>query len=114
MGAERFDELTRALAAGASRRTVLRALAASAAGAVFAPLGAPPVAASGRPCGAVGKHCRTHLDCCSGLYCNGDNKCVSSCVASGQLTAHTKGAHPSCDSGSCCRGVCFTNTGVCG
>ena len=62
MSADRFDELTRALATGRSRRTVLKAIAATAAGGVLALLGGRSVEA---------KTCSGNCDCPPHALCEG-------------------------------------------
>jgi len=80
MSAERFDELAKALATGSSRRTVLKALAATAAGGVLALLG-------GKTVEAGGKKCSNDCDCPSHSFCTSGGVCV-------HFTCTTKGSKP--------------------
>ncbi len=70
MDSHAFDEFTRALATGTSRRAVLRGLAGMAGSATLS-LSALGHAAA-RRCRQIGRSCRSHADCCTD-YCNNDN-----------------------------------------
>jgi hypothetical protein len=63
MDGRRFDELVRTFAAHASRRSVLKGLLASAAGA----LGAHSGSARAQACRPAGRLCSVNSQCCSGL-----------------------------------------------
>lgn len=96
MSSERFDDLSRALARGSSRRTVLRAIAAGVVGGVLTLLG-PSQAEAGVPvepgiCGTWGAFCRDDGDCCSSrcrlrrCRCSTEaNPCVVTSDCCGQL-----------------------------
>jgi hypothetical protein len=78
MDPRRFDQLARTCAAPASRRTVIRWIAAFVAGGSFA-VAAPSAAwANHRAghCTKPGKKCHKHKDCCDGL-CGSDGTCVA-------------------------------------
>ncbi len=82
MDGQRFDDLTRALAKGTSRRRVVKALAGVLGGALTGGIGSKAVAAkpgggNGRPCTPVGNACG-EKPCCDGLSCIGGVCCSSS------------------------------------
>ena len=71
-----FDDLARTLASGASRRGVLKALLATAAGSLFA--GGQGGVALAAGCHRNGLGCDTNSQCCSG-FCqtqNGESRCT--------------------------------------
>src|SRR3712207_4230881 len=71
MDHERFDDLTRALATGMSRRQALKSLAGGAAGGLLAFLGVGKAAAAPPGCKRNGKKCKEDTQCCSGNCENG-------------------------------------------
>ena len=73
MGGQWFDDLTKALAAGASRRRVLRGLVGAAAGGLGLAVGRGAEAAVPRPAGAT---CVRNGHCASGLCDPARRRCV--------------------------------------
>ena len=71
MNDERFDALTRTLAAGVSRRQVLKYLGGSLTGGLLAFLGVREAAADAPGCKRNGKTCRRDDQCCSGACIDG-------------------------------------------
>jgi hypothetical protein len=96
MDGNRFDEYTKALATGVSRRQVIKALAGGALAAVFGARAAP--AAEAAPtCRVLGESCRTDATCCSGqnLFC--------------QQIGETGARRCECETGfTACGGVCVS------
>ena len=87
MDGGRFDALTRSMTLTRPRRSVLRALAGGALGALLAPL-APASAAD--ECGRDGDRCRRSGQCCGRLRCAGGKCChptVSSSRAPRRISA---------------------------
>lgn len=118
----RFDELTRQLGRGISRRTVLSGLAGSALGAVLGLGGSRDASAACRKGGAV---CRKDGDCCTGVcgeidasgrgrcQCEpGLTLCGTQCRSLSSDAKHCGGCDHKCPGSVCGRGVC--NDGVCG
>jgi hypothetical protein len=68
-----FDRIAKTLAAGRSRRSVVKALAGGVAGGVVALLGGA-AGGAGR-CKTVGQVCKTTADCCPGALGNGNVWC---------------------------------------
>lgn len=68
MDQDRFDDVARTLAAGATRRGALRALAGGAVGSLVALLGPR---AAGAACAAAGRRCGDGRRCCRGAVCKG-------------------------------------------
>ena len=79
MDSERFDDLTRALASGVSRRQTLKLLGGSLAGGLMVFLGIGEAGADPPGCKREGKNCTRHDQCCSGTCCN------TVCCAAGQV-----------------------------
>ncbi len=102
-----FDDLTRALAEGTTRRRVLRGLAGGALAGAAALLERSPVTADG--CKGEGKACKKDEQCCSGLVCipptgaQATAKSESTC----QPPPPTCGGfgQPCCDSAACDAGL---------
>jgi hypothetical protein len=67
MDSKRFNELTKALASGKSRRGVVKGLAAGLVGGVFGLRGRG--ATEAREKTGPGRICREHANCADGLYC---------------------------------------------
>ncbi len=122
MDHQRFDDLTRSLAHGASRRGVLRLLAGSALGGVLGLLGLEEAAAA---CRLAGQRCDATHRCCAGAKCasNGRCKCKVSqnffacdgpgtrCVDVGTSETHCGGCgNPSCGSDEICLNGGCVNT----
>ena len=76
MDAQRFDDLTRALATTTSRRTVLKTLAGSAAGGLLALLGVREAAADDT-CKPTGKKCRKAAQCCASTVAHATATCTN-------------------------------------
>ncbi len=77
MDQERFDQITRTLAAGQSRRRLLKGLAGTALGGVLAAVGAGEAGAKG-PCKTPNTKCgrgKNAVCCSSNQVCNGDGTC---------------------------------------
>ena len=126
MDDHRFDDLTRALSAPASRRAALRGLAGAALGAVAAALGRDEAAATHTVCRHHGKPCRRAAQCCSGRctaagVCKcptGTTKCGSTaCCPAGQTCVNgvcQAACTPNCAGRNCggdgCNGSCGTCT----
>jgi hypothetical protein len=131
MEAQRFDNLTRTLAKGLTRRRLILGMSSG----IGALLGGEPVAAAPR-CKRVDQACKTTADCCpdeNGTYCAGDkNKTCQPCagtICKGGCTIcpPTEIADPTLNCACVCRpgltrcnGVCVdtlsdaTNCGICG
>jgi hypothetical protein len=101
MDGQRFDELTRAFAAGsASRRALFRGLAGAAAGSVLALVGSDRASADKKkdkdkkdkgdegckPAGKPQSRCVKDAQCCSGLVCQ-DRECQPGCHIDGRFYA---------------------------
>ncbi len=127
MDHQRFDDLTRALASGTSRRTMLKRIAGGAAGATLAMMGADTLAAK---CRDIGKPCQSDAQCCS-RFCSPDFKCACPAgtdVCNGECVTCTGGqvVNPTtcacqCPTGTTlCNGQCVdlqtdeNNCGACG
>jgi hypothetical protein len=94
MDQNRFDDLTRALARGTSRRQALKLLGGGLAGSLLAFLGVGEAAAD--DCKRNGKACKKNKQCCSGNCANGF--CAPLC--------------PPCDACSTCSGgTCVSSCG---
>ena len=108
MDGRRFDEISRALATGASRRRVLKGLTGGVVGALGAALGARQAAAAPTKCRNRGSRCGQHancctLNCCGHVCCGADEPCRGgTCVAcaAGGAGCVEGGATP------CCAGFC--------
>jgi len=78
MDEQRFDELTRTLASGTSRRRVVMGLAGGALGGLVALFGGRPAARADDDdddCKRFGKPCRKHSQCCSGVCLSEGGTC---------------------------------------
>ena len=64
-----FDDFTKSLATGTSRRNVLKALAMTIGGGVVVLLGASSEAAPKDSCRQAGQSCNKQNPCCDGLTC---------------------------------------------
>jgi hypothetical protein len=87
---ERFDDLAKVLAQGASRRAVLRGIGAALAGAVLGSLGRPARAAPASPC------CKAM---CQGVHGRDRRSCLincANCTGDGNYFCWHDG--PDCDS----------------
>ena len=131
MDGQRFDELTRSLAAVASRRRLLTTITSGA----LATLGTLLANDSGRAehgCRHAGRACRRDGQCCSG-DCLGNNTCRCArasqcpqptnpckkavCTGTGRCTFGNKANGVICPDGICCGGNCVdhsTNPNNCG
>lgn len=95
MDATRFDTFTRLVAAGASRRTALRALAGAGAAMGLA----QAVSQEALACAGEKEHCYD-TPCCHPLLCNGT---CQKCIRSDGPCAKSEDC---CDKGVCKHGVC--------
>ena len=135
MDYERFDDLTRALATGTSRRRVLRGLVGSALGGALSLVGLEAMAAN---CRLIGQRCNDAHSCCKGAICTAKGVCrcnkdrgFLSCNGDGTTCVNTNnseehcgacnspcGANEVCQGGQCvcasgfhrCSGTCVTDT----
>ena len=135
MDGERFDAITRRLAAGASRRGALRLLAGGALGGLLARLGPQEAAATHAGCRHNGASCARAGQCCSGRCDSGTcrpctkagqcpqpaNPCQRAvCTGTGRCALRDKPTGTACGEGQvCCGGVCTVlgtnaNCGGCG
>ncbi len=125
MDGQRFDDLTRSLAAVGSRRRLLSRLAA----APLAALATLLAAESGRAehgCRHAGRACTRDGQCCSG-DCLGNETCACTrasqcppstnpckkavCTAKGKCTFGNKADEVNCPDGTCCSGICSSQIG---
>ncbi len=103
MDHNRFDDLTRALAQGTSRRQALRLLGGSLAGGLLAALGVGQVAAEDT-CKPNGKKCRKDAQCCSKNCVDGTcaacpagrTLCDGECVNTDSHEEHCSGCGNKC------------------
>jgi hypothetical protein len=123
VGKQRFDELTRALGTGTSRRAALAGIAAGGLASLARATGALAFR-----CRGLGQRCRSDADCCprdnhllclkgrcapcvdGTTFCPGSGQCVASCVGGRQLdpTSCLCACPPEtvvC-AGACCAGRC--------
>jgi hypothetical protein len=101
-----FDDLTRALARGTSRRQALKLLGGSLAGGLLAVLGVGEAAADDT-CKPIGKKCKKNSQCCSGNCANGT--CAPTCP-SANVCGSTCLTAP-CDANQCL--TCDPTSGTC-
>lgn len=66
MDGQRFDKLTRVLAATESRRTLLKSLAGAVLGGLF---GLPAATGEAAACRLIGQTCNANRRCCPGAAC---------------------------------------------
>jgi hypothetical protein len=126
MDPKRFDSATRALAGGASRRGVLRRIAAAAAALAVGRAAMMPEDAEARRCNYIGCACSTGtynacsggLVCCStsGLMggpgvCSYESDCGGQCADPGDYCGNSCNWGDSCP--HCCSGYCGSD-GSCG
>ena len=114
MDHDRFDDLTKALASGVSRREALRKIGGGLLGAALASLlpgrtqAAPGGGGGPKPgrCGLPGQPCKFNRQCCPGSVCL-DGSCTPSCPT-GQTACSCLPSNATCDSFSapCCSGAC--------
>ena len=116
MDAARFDSLARGLAAGRTRRGLIRGLGAAALGGLgLARLGGAAARDDGggdedddqggdgdRDCKPAGKKCRKDAQCCAGLACDG-GACAPACGPDGAP----------CGTGKVCSGGACVGNGAC-
>jgi hypothetical protein len=108
MSANQFDELAKALATGASRRAVLKAVLMGAATGALTLVSAPRVDAAPGGCKAIGGHCKENAQCCTGRCSPSTSRC---CVGSGGTPGTTKEGN--IDQDSCCSNGVFCTGGTC-
>lgn len=102
MDGERFDAITRTLATGGSRRTLLRAFA----GAIGASLAGVGTALGAPRCKRTGQRCKSNADCCpdtNGNLCAA-NKTCQPCPAETPTLCGTQCRNTDTDAGNC--GAC--------
>jgi hypothetical protein len=119
MSGQRFDELTKSVAAGSSsRRSFLKGLVAAAAGTTYgltAPGNARAHHEGGELCRDNGALCRSNADCCS-RYCDSfTSQCtcppaLPDCNAHGDCRDIGENCRANAD---CCLGLCVTETFEC-
>lgn len=119
MDGQRFDDLTRALGAGTSRRTLLKGIAGGALATLTSLLDPTSSLATHTGCRHHGKPCRRDRQCCS-KKCSRRGKCVcpggttkcggTACVASTETCCTTPADCPGtdidCRTRTCTDGVC--------
>lgn len=107
MDPKRFDDLTRALANGISRRQALKLFAVMAVGGL---LGLDRIGHASAACIADGYTCSSEADCCNPGCCDpcegytSPKFCTGTCLGSGTLCAGS----PCTSNSDCCSGVCAT------
>lgn len=106
MKVQQFDDLTRLIGTGTSRRRVLKGLVGGIAAGV---LGFTRQAAtSAQECVAEGEACAADTDCCEGICCAGFCRNIECCIDEEDPNAR-------CPEGtSCFEGVCDSVDGTCG
>ncbi len=107
MDGRRFDELSRMIASGSTRRGAIRvALGAVLVGAA-ARSGAPAAAQleSAGKCGADGDRCQQQSDCCKGLTCR-NNRCRYKNNCGGQEGDFCQRNGDCCSKIFCCESQC--------
>jgi hypothetical protein len=123
MDPNRFDELTKHIADGVSRRKVFKGIGGSAIGGLLALTGAGRAGATNdhddHDCDDVGKRCDKNKDCCTGkckdrrCVCKNDDDCpgpkgkdrqclVARCRSNGTCEIVPKPSGASCDDGNRC------------
>ena len=111
MDHNRFDDLTRALASGMSRRQALKLLGGSLMGGLLSFSGLGTVFAKPKQCTANGKHCNSKTVCCSG-FCDSTTKTCA--CPPGQTFVNGSCCLASQVCGSvCCSGTCDNNQCTC-
>jgi hypothetical protein len=105
MAERRFDELTRLIAQGRSRREVLRLIAGGLVGGVAATSVVGSQVFAQDECAGDGESCED-MDCCEGYGCNADLTCEASgggCGLEGE----------SCEDQDCCEGLTCSDDLAC-
>jgi hypothetical protein len=122
---DRFDELSKTLAASTSRRRFLKVAAAAAAAGVLSVVGAPEAAASHRKsCRESGDNCRSDAECCTHFCGSGHCACAVNCpgatTGTGAITTECCAPGDVCCGGKClkqsqtlCSGGKVFNTATC-
>ncbi len=118
MSGERFDELTKELGNGTTRRGFLKKLLLGAGGAVAAGGGAAAVSAAGPKCFGPGEKCETNQQCCSSNCAPTKRGRICGCpLNAGQELICTGPSAKSCGcfcTKNSCTGCCVgSNTGNC-
>ena len=130
MDGHQFDDLTRTLASGTSRRRVLKGIGGAAAAGAFTLLGMKRSDAAPR-CRELGKPCQSDAQCCDRACTNfkcacpvGSTACNNVCLVDTTFLTdegNCGGCGIACSAGeTCCNGVCQatetdeTNCGTCG
>jgi len=117
---QRFDELTKAIASGVSRRGVLKTLAVGAVGGLLGLVGARGAAAkrpppTPPPCQYLGAACSVGSDCCSTMCCFGQCVALNTNQNCGACD-HQCTFQQLCQGGRCCQGdgvSCATDGDCC-
>src|SRR5438105_823445 len=111
MSGHDFDALTRSLAAGKSRRSVLRGLAGALVALVAGRVTQDSAAATVRPCHGYGGNCTTSESCCQTepSTCNHGKCCPTALVCGASCCLHNQ----SCVNGSCQYTTCHGYGGNC-
>ena len=104
MDGQRFDQFTRLVATGRSRRSLLRAIGAAIAGVSIGVTHRSVLAGC-----AEGNPCSTSADCCGELTCE-DNLCAATCLGIGTVCNST--TLPCC-SGACLFEIVEARCGAC-
>ncbi len=106
MDDHRFDDLTRTLASGASRRSVLRGMFGAAAGAALSMVGVTGGSAKtkdkAKQCRGLGKKCHVGDDCCSGACDAATSTCVEPAATCTAIGGGCIAGQTSCCGGSEC------------
>ena len=128
MNDDRFDDLTKALATGASRRGTLKALVAVAAAGLVAVVGRRQVAATQRPpCQPFGEICRVDVHCCTGTctdfrcacppglpnLCPATQQCLGACPEGKAFNAATCQCECLAETRQCPGGQCCATAAQC-
>jgi len=119
MEQDKFDDIAKAMAGGADRRSVLKRIAGGVLGGLFA-VGAGQAEAAKKQCGKDGAKCHGTGHCCKGYYCYKKNggpygKCTKKAPTSPPPPPACKKYGEKCSSSSpCCTGkglYCDTSNG---
>jgi len=116
MEQDKFDDIAKAMAGGADRRSVLKRIAGGVLGGLFA-VGAGQAEAAKKQCGKDGAKCHGTGHCCKGYYCYKKNggpygKCTKKAPTSPPPPPACKKDYEKCSSGGeCCSKYCDTAKG---
>src|SRR5215208_379877 len=108
MDGHRFDRIARGLAAGRTRRGIVKGLGAAALGGLG--LARPGGAGADNACKPAGKRCNQTAQCCAGLLCTG-GACAPPPTTTTTTTTTTLapcvGNTPCTTGADCCSGECI-------